>query len=109
MMAVKFFLILLVQFCLWVPLISGSEALLKPVVKDSRLRVEQVTYGLDFPTSMAFLGPKDIIVSEKDKGTVMRIVDGKILPQPLLDVAVANENERGLLGLSVGKENGINT
>jgi len=108
MMAVKFFLILLVQFCLWGPLISGSEALLKPVVKDSRLRVEQVTYGLDFPTSMAFLGPNDIIVSEKDKGTVMRIVDGKILPQPLLDVAVANENERGLLGLSVGKENGIN-
>ena len=38
----------------------------------------------------------------------MRIVDGKILPQPLLDVAVANENERGLLGLSIGKGKDIN-
>ena len=52
---------------------------------------------------MEFLGPSDIIVLEKNKGTVMRIVDGKILPQPLLDVAVANENERGLLGLSIEK------
>jgi aldose sugar dehydrogenase len=107
-MAVKFFLILIIQISVWASLVSPSEALLTPVVKDRKLKVELVTYGLDFPTSMAFLGPNDIIVSEKDKGTVIRIVDGKILPQPLLDVAVANENERGLLGSSIGKENGIN-
>ena len=105
---VAFFIILLIPFFLYVPLVNTSEALLKPVVKDNTLRVEQVAYGLDFPTSMEFLGPGDIIVSEKNKGTVMRIVDGKILPQPLLDVAVANENERGLLGLSIEKGNDLN-
>ena len=107
-MAVTFFFILLIHFSLLVPLVNTSEALLKPVVRDSKLRVEQVAYGLDFPTSMEFLGPDDIIVLEKNKGTVMRVVDGKILPQPLLDVAVANENERGLLGLSIGKEKDLN-
>jgi hypothetical protein len=30
---------------------------------------------------MAFLGPNDILVLEKDKGTVQRIVGGKILDQ----------------------------
>ena len=99
LMAVTFFLILLIHFSLTVPLVSTSEALLKPVVKDSKLRVEQVAYGLDFPTSMEFLGLNDIIVLEKNKGTVMRIVRWKILPHPLLDVAVANENERGLSGI----------
>jgi glucose/arabinose dehydrogenase len=107
-MAVKFFLILIIQISIWTSLISPSEALLTPVVKDRKLKLEQVTYGLDFPTSMEFLGMNDIIVLEKNKGTVVRIVDGNILPNPLLDIAVANENERGLLGLSIGEENRLN-
>ena len=38
------------------------------------------------PTNMAFLGPNDILVLEKDKGTAPS--DGKILGEPLLDVNV---------------------
>ena len=57
---------------------------------------------------MEFLGINDILVLEKNKGTVLRVLDGKILPHPLLDVAVASENERGLLGISIGKENTLN-
>ncbi len=52
---------------------------------------------------MAFLGPDDILVLEKDKGTVKRIVNGKLLPEPLLDVNVATESERGMLGIAVTK------
>src|SRR3569623_1729478 len=57
---------------------------------------------------MAFLGPKDILVNEKLNGTVQRIIDGKIQSQPVLDVSVANKNERGMLGIAVAKPNSTN-
>jgi glucose/arabinose dehydrogenase len=52
---------------------------------------------------MAFLGPNDILVLEKDKGTVQRIVNGKILPEPLLDVNVATSVERCMCGIAVSQ------
>src|ERR687887_2137063 len=79
-----------------------------PTLNDSNLKVEEVFKGLDFPTSMAFLGPNDILVLEKNKGTVQRIVDGKMQPDPLLDVNVANLNERGMLGIAVAKQTNNN-
>jgi aldose sugar dehydrogenase len=72
--------------------------------KDSNLKAELIFDGLDNPTGMAFLGPDDILVTEKDKGTVQRIVDGNILEEPVLDVDVANKVERGLLGIAAAKE-----
>lgn len=75
----------------------------KPKILDSHLKVEQVVGGLDTPTTMAFLGPNDILVLEKDKGTVQRIVNGKQLVQPLLDVNVATSVERGMCGIAISK------
>jgi aldose sugar dehydrogenase len=46
------------------------------------------------------------LVTEKDNGTVRRIIDGEVQKEPVLDVAVANDNgtnERGLLGMAVAK------
>src|SRR5919205_1087875 len=75
-----------------------------PTLNDPDLAVERIIdTGLKSTTSMAFLGPDDILVLEKDTGIVHRIVNGKILPQPLLDVNVANEAERGLLGIAIAK------
>ena len=54
---------------------------------------------------MAFLGPGDILVLEKNKGTVDRIVDGKIMKQPLLHVSVVTEVEHGMLGIAVAPGN----
>ena len=79
-----------------------------PTVNDPNLRVAEVFKGLDFPTSMAFLGRNDILVLEKNKGTVQRIVDGKMQPDPVLDVNVANLNERGMLGIAVAKQTNNN-
>lgn len=63
--------------------------------------VETVVTGLDGPTNMAFLGPNDILVLEKNNGRVQRLIDGTMLPEPLLDVnVVAND---GLLGIAVSK------
>jgi len=75
----------------------------KPKILDSHLKVEQVVGGLDTPTTMAFLGPNDILVLEKDKGTVQRIVNGKLQGQPLLDVNVATSVERGMCGIAISK------
>ena len=45
--------------------------------------MELVFEGLELSTSMAFLSPDDILVLEKDKGTVQRIVNGEMLSEPL--------------------------
>ena len=58
------------------------------VLRAPNLKVELVAQGLRSPTSMAFLGPNDILVLEKEAGTVQRITNGKVLPQPLLQVPV---------------------
>ncbi|MDW0249596.1 MAG: PQQ-dependent sugar dehydrogenase [Nitrososphaeraceae archaeon] len=79
-----------------------------PHVFDSRLKVEQVVNGLETPTTMAFLGPDDFLVLEKDKGTVLRVLNGKILDEPILDVNVANSVERGMCGIAISK-NGLKT
>src|SRR5680860_1339437 len=55
-----------------------------PVIDDPNLVVQPVYQGLKSPTAMAFIASNDILVLEKDEGTVQRIVNGKILPEPLL-------------------------
>src|ERR687898_321773 len=74
-----------------------------PRLRDSELNIELVANGIASPTSMAFLGPNDILVLEKDKGTVQRIVNGNILAEPLLEVNVANDGNRGMLGIAVSQ------
>ncbi|MDQ2685574.1 MAG: PQQ-dependent sugar dehydrogenase [Thermoproteota archaeon] len=75
-----------------------------PTVNDANLTVEKVVEGLDFPTSMAFVGPNDILVTEKETGKVMRVTGGQIQDTAVLDVPVANSIERGLLGVAVAKQ-----
>jgi glucose/arabinose dehydrogenase len=78
----------------------GSET---PNIRDQFLRVEIVAEGLEFPTTMAFLGPNDILVLEKEKGTIQRIINGMMLPEPILDVNVAASQERCMCGIAVSK------
>ncbi|MDQ5876356.1 MAG: PQQ-dependent sugar dehydrogenase, partial [Thermoproteota archaeon] len=80
-----------------------------PSVNDSSLTVEQVTGGLISPTTMAFLDEDTLLVLEKDNGRVRVIENGVLQPEPLLDVSVANDGERGLLGTAVSRENETTT
>jgi aldose sugar dehydrogenase len=80
---------------------SGGE---QPVIHDDKITVQVVFDGLKFPASMAFLGPDDILVLEKNEGTVKRIVNGEMLPEPLLEVDVSTISERGMLGVAVAKD-----
>ena len=78
-----------------------------PTLNDPSLAVETVYEGLKSPTSMAFLGPDDILVLEKGQGTVQRIVNGEILPEPLIQVDVTSKDERGLLGIAIASQEEI--
>jgi glucose/arabinose dehydrogenase len=81
----------------------------QPVIADPELKVEMVFKGDRFPSSMAFLGPNDILLLQKNNGTVERIVNGTVQGKPLLHVNVSSEVERGMLGVAVtGIENKTN-
>ena len=87
---------------------EDKEEVLPAIINNLKLKVEVVSDGLDNPTSMAFLGQDDILVLEKDKGTVRRILNGNMLDKPLLQVDVAEKikgrlGEMGMLGIAVSK------
>src|SRR5215217_580022 len=84
-------------------IVSFSDGDDLPIINDPNLKVELIVQGLALPTTMAFLGPNDILVLEKEKGTVQRVVNGKILPEPLLDVNVAGFIERCMCGIAVSR------
>jgi aldose sugar dehydrogenase len=50
---------------------------------------------------MAFVGPGDILVLQKGDGRVRRVINGVLQPGQVLDVAVDNASERGLLGIAI--------
>jgi aldose sugar dehydrogenase len=76
-----------------------------PVINDPNLVVEKVNdKPLNIPTSLAFFEHNDILVTEKETGKVIRVIDGQVKENaPLLDVEVATDMERGLLGLTLSK------
>jgi glucose/arabinose dehydrogenase len=73
----------------------------EPLMNDPNLKAEIVATGLDFPTTMAFYGSDDTLVLEKNTGNVIRIQNGSEFNNPLLSLNVANQSERGLLGIAV--------
>jgi glucose/arabinose dehydrogenase len=75
-----------------------------PFVSDPNLKVETLVEGLERPTTMAFLDKDNILVLEKNEGTVRRIVNGVLLAEPVLDVNIANAHQRGMLGIATFPE-----
>ena len=88
-----------------IPGVVASIGKGEPTIKDLNLKVETVATGLALPTTMAFIGPNDILVLEKNKGTVQRIVNGQMLAEPILRVNVSSEVERGMLGIATSQDN----
>lgn len=72
-----------------------------PTLNDPKLQVELITEKIIDPTTMAFVGPDDILVLEKNTGIVKRIVNGQMLDEPILDVNVDGKDERGMLGIAI--------
>ena len=81
------------------PLLNDTSVTLT----DPNLKIEVFATGLKKPTNMAFLDSGDVLVLEKQNGKVRKIVNGNLLPEPLLDVNVATFDTRGMLGIAVAK------
>jgi len=71
-----------------------------PEMLDSHLGVRAALTGLNLPTTMAFLGPTEFLVLEKNTGTVQHVLNG-MTDHTVLDLAVNNFSERGLLGIAL--------
>jgi glucose/arabinose dehydrogenase len=70
-----------------------------PTLVDRNLEVRTFASGLITPTSLAFIGASEVLVLEKNTGQVKRVGNG--LTTTVLDLAVNNGSERGLLGIAL--------
>lgn len=101
--------------CLWIfcilltPLIVGFNPFTKEVSRAQTsvptllvpdLGIRQVATNLVTPITMAFIGPNDILLLEKNTGHVKRIVNGAV-QGTVLDLGVNFASERGLLGIAL--------
>ncbi|MCD6037878.1 MAG: putative quinoprotein glucose/sorbosone dehydrogenase (modular protein) [Nitrososphaeraceae archaeon] len=85
------------------PLIQTAFA--QASISDNALNVEAAVEGLASPTSMVFLDDNNILVLEKE-GSIRLVSNGILQEQPILQVPVNTESERGLLGVALS--NGSN-
>ncbi|MFN8644691.1 MAG: PQQ-dependent sugar dehydrogenase, partial [Candidatus Binatia bacterium] len=85
----------------WLAVASAAAG--QPVLSDASLVVDTVLTQLSAPTTLAFLAADDFLFLEKNSGRVRRVVGGVLQAQPVLDVAVNADNERGLLGIAVNR------
>tara|TARA_Y100001949_G_scaffold174375_1_gene181709 strand:+ start:39 stop:1304 length:1266 start_codon:yes stop_codon:yes gene_type:complete len=74
-----------------------------PIIFDDNLVVEEFVTGLNFPTTMDFIG-NDIFVLEKNSGNVRLIKNGILQTEPILRLDVASFRENGLFGIAVKDE-----
>ena len=74
----------------------------QPSVSDTGLNIEAAIDGLSSPTSMVFLD-NNILVLEKE-GSVRLVSDGVLREEPVLQVPVNTESERGVLGVAFDKD-----
>ena len=75
-----------------------------PIVLDSDFKIEEFVSGLFVPVNMEFVG-NDLLVLEKNSGTVRHIKNNVLLDSPVLDVEVSNYGEHGLLGITSVENN----
>ena len=73
----------------------------EPTLKDPNLQIETIVEGLSYPTSMAFIDNNNILVLEKEKGTVRLVSNGILQEGSALEVNVNSRSERGLLGIAI--------
>jgi glucose/arabinose dehydrogenase len=84
--------------------LNGQE-MTEPKIINSSFKVEKIVDAIDSPIGIAFLDQDDFLIIEKNSGKVKRFANGSLLNQTILDLNVANVHERGLLAITVSKDN----
>jgi glucose/arabinose dehydrogenase len=100
-------LVLLTLFSSWSVREPARAQAPLPTLVDQNLIVRTVVAGLDQPTTMAFIGSNDFFVLEKATGMVKRVTNGVVVGT-VLDLAVNNSSERGLLGIALHPDFNVN-
>ncbi len=59
---------------------------------NTKIKIGHVYDGLNNPTAIAFLGSNDMLVVEQFNNRIMRIVNGQMLDEPVLDLGNTIEN-----------------
>ncbi len=77
---------------------EGAHAI-SPTLVDRNLVVRTVAVGFNQPAAFAFIDTNDVLVLEKSTGRVVRVFGTE--HATVLDLAVNNGSERGLLGIAV--------
>jgi len=82
---------------------------------DTRIKIARIYDGLTLPTAIAFLGPNDMLVlsgHEKYENNplektnkIMRIVNGQMLDEPVLDLGNTITNLTCVCGIAISRNN----
>lgn len=96
-------ILLIIAVCEY-PLTSFANPSL---VSDKNLGVEEVFNGPVKPTTMVFVAPNEFLLLERNEGKVYHVVNGEMDPKPLLDVNVATDGYRGMLGITSFTRNNL--
>ena len=84
-----------------IPAFGQRQLSTLPQLNDEALRVEPVIEEeLLFPTSMVFVDNETLLVTQKNDGNVISIINGTVKSQPAISVEVNNEGLKGLLGIA---------
>ena len=75
-----------------------------PLSANPHFKIEDVISASFKPSTMAFLGRDDFLILDRDAGKVFRVINGKMLQQPVIDVNVATVGYRGMLGIAVSTD-----
>ena len=80
--------------------LSYAEDETTNIVMKSNLIVEEYISGLTTPVLIDFIGQQMLVV-EKDLGTIKLIKDGILISEPILQIDVDGTTEEGLIGMLV--------
>ena len=80
-----------------------------PLPANLHFKIEKVFSASFKPSTMAFVGRDDFLILDRDEGKVFRVINGKMLHEPVIDVNVATVGYRGMLGIAVSTDTNTHT
>jgi aldose sugar dehydrogenase len=100
---ISMIILLISIICQYQQISLGNPA----VVSDKNLRIDKIFVGPIKPTTMVFTALDEFLLLERNEGKVYCVIDGVMNPIPLLDVNVATDGYRGMLGIATSTSNNI--
>ena len=84
-----------------IPAFGQQQLSTLPQLNDEALHIQPaIEEDLLSPTSMVFVDNNTLLVTQKNDGNVIPIINGTLMSQPAITVEVNNEGLKGLLGIA---------